>query len=455
MASSRARERAEQARSGLAAALAWAGPGARGDAFLETAHHLTLERGHGRPLPGRVRSGRGASLRVWSGDEVRAAAADGGPAAALAACLRQLGAGSPAAPPEEWRGDATPGGEEAAGPPAAGRLLASLERSLAEGVPATGWRLALHASHRWTLVLTEAGQPRTGGGEWWRLRVEARDESGTVAAFGGGAASLAELARRWSADRLAPLLRRRLKGAAAASSGPVCEAGTPVVLAAGNGALLLHELEHALEADAAGRGWSPWIDDGPDLSELLTLWDDPSRPNLRGSYRHDDEGSPGERVLLVRRGRVTGRLGDRLRVEAGAAPRPGHGRRPSWREWPLPRAANLCLASGSDHPGVLAGEAPRVLWIHDLEAGATDPRSGDVSLVVSDGEWLEGGRPVAPVAGVTLAGNLIDLLRRVDRVCGDRAADSGAALCGREDAGVPIGLLAPTFRTAGLRQVAP
>jgi predicted Zn-dependent protease len=93
------------------------------------------------------------------------------------------------------------------------------------------------------------------------------------------------------------------------------------------------------------------------------------------------------------------------------------------------------------------------LWVHDLQAGATDPRSGDLSVVVSDGQWLEPGRPPVPVTGLTLVGNIVELLQRVDRVCGDRAADSGAAVCGREDAGVPIGLLAPTFRTAGLREL--
>jgi TldD protein len=228
-----------------------------------------------------------------------------------------------------------------------------------------------------------------------------------------------------------------------------------VVFAPGNGAILLHELIHGLEADQQARGWSFWPPgEGGELSPLLTLWDDPTRPGLRGSFHCDDEGRPARRRLLVRQGRIVGSLGDRRHAGGVAGAEDGHGRRSSRHHAPRPRSANLYMAAG-DMPTSAMSVVPRpVLLVHDLETGATDPRSGHVCLRVSDGEWFKDGQPLGPVSGLSLQGWLPDVLARVDRVADERAADSGAATCGRDGEGVPIGFMTPAFRTYGLMESA-
>ena len=95
------------------------------------------------------------------------------------------------------------------------------------------------------------------------------------------------------------------------------------------------------------------------------------------------------------------------------------------------------------------------LVVNDIEIGATDPRSGEIILRIRDGEWLDGGHAVAPVSGLDLEGNVMELLGRVDRVCVDRHADTGAATCRRRGSAVPVGFFTPTWRAAGLREVEP
>ena len=108
------------------------------------------------------------------------------------------------------------------------------------------------------------------------------------------------------------------------------------------------------------------------------------------------------------------------------------------------------MAAG-DMPTAALSVVPRpVLWVHDLEAGATDPRSAHVHLRVSDGEWLEDGRVLGAVSGISLEGWLPEILAGIDRVGSERLADSGAATCGRDGEGVPVGFLTPAFRTRGL-----
>jgi TldD protein len=450
-------EMEESATAVLGAALRWGGPGSRGDLFMEEVERATMARRDGREQPALCRRGSGAALRVWNDDEIRFAAADGSLREAPAACLDQLGIPSPDRAGGAREAPRRPGAMESAGNAAreaTARYLGLLEGELSRAVAGACWEVSLEETVRRTWVVTERGAAAATGWRWLRLRVEARGAAGAAARWAGGAADGARLRRTWPASRLARRMARRLEGATApAEELPRCGPETSILFDAGNGALVLHEMSHGLEADALLARWTPWDDEGGSVSPLLTIWDDPTRGGLRGSYSHDDEGSPGERELLVRRGRVTGCLGDRLRAEAGSAIRPGHGRRAFWQEWPAPRSANLCLAAGSDHRETVLGERGLLLVVHDLEAGGTDPRSGALSLVVSDGEWLESGRRIGPISGITLAGNVVDLLSRVDRVCRDRAPDSGAATCRREGNGVPIGFFSPSFRARGLWQI--
>lgn len=450
----------DEARRALGRALAGLGAQARGDVFIEEIQRVTVARSEGEQAPAVWRHGRGAALRCWAGGDTTFSCADGAPAAALAACLAGLGPANSAT--------ALPWNPHLATTQEAGLLPASpleparhflTELALALDRLLTDLRLTLELEQtdRVTLVADEAGATCTTRWSWTRLKVVARTADRVTAHWLGGAPDIDALHRRHTAATLAVCLDRRLRGVLVKREAlPVCEPSTPVLFAAGNGGIVLHEFAHQLEGDLIARGWSRWRDSvqaEPPLARSLTLWDDPNRPALRGSYHVDDEGRRGERRLLVRHGRVLGHLGDRQRAEADAQCRPGHGRRCSWREPPLPRASNLCLAAGDRDAHAVREERGVQLLIHALESGATDPRSGEMTLRVHDGEWLRDGRTVAYVAGLDLEGNVLELLGRVDRVCSDRQADDGAATCRRQGSGVPIGFYTPTFRSRGLREI--
>ena len=451
----------EAARRTLGRALAGLGAQAHGDVFVEEMQRVTVTRAGGEAAPAVWRHGRGAALRCWLGQDTAFACADGATATALAACLAGLGPASaaPTAPPSGPRLATVP--DEALLPvlpvEPARHFLTELDLALDRRLVGLRLTLDLEQTDRVTLVADETGATSTSRWSWTRLKVVARSAEGVAAHWLGGAPDIGALRRRHSSAALAVCLDRRLRGALVERSAlPVCDPSTPVLFAAGNGGIVLHEFAHQLEGDLISRGWSPWGDalqTEPSLARLLTIWDDPNRPALRGSYQVDDEGRRGERRLLVRHGRVLGHLGDRQRAETDAQFRPGHGRRCSWREPPLPRASNLCLAAGDSDRRAVREERGMQLMIHDLESGATDPRSGEMTLRVNDGEWLRDGRTVARVAGLDLEGNVLDLLGRVDRVCSDRQADDGAATCRRQGSGVPIGFFTPTFRTRGLREI--
>lgn len=445
------------ARAGLLAAQRWAGRNAWGDAYLEEIMAVTWGRAAGRAVPLQVYHDQGAAIRVWAGEEMNMASADGPAGPAVIACLRQLEL--PAVRGASAMGvvdglaaagelpSVRPAGDEA-------DFLAHLEAGICRELGQMTWDISLEDRARVTLVADERSRLAGESYRWLRLRISGRGEDG-LAAWSGGAGDLATLSRAWPVARLAGLLRRRWQGSRVPpGSRPRCTADTPVVFAAGNGALLLHEMMHGLEADQQARGWSFWPAEGGQVSSLLTIWDDPTRSGLRGSYRHDDEGRPARRRLLVRQGRIVGSLGDRRHSDAVAGVEDGHGRRSSRHHPPRPRSANLYMAAG-DMPTAAMSVVPRpVLWIHDLETGATDPRTGHVCLRVSDGEWFQDGRALGPVSGLSLQGWLPDILARIDRVGDERAADSGAATCGRDGEGVPIGFMTPAFRTCGLMESA-
>jgi predicted Zn-dependent protease len=451
------RAHGELARAGLDAARRWAGKNAAGDAYLEEIMAVTWRRAGGRPSPVQAYHDRGAAIRVWAGDEVHLASADGPPGPAVIACLRHLELPAVRGAAAMGVVDGLAGARELPRARAAGDeadFLEPLEAGLRREMSQMTWDISLEDRARVTLVADDESGLAGESYRWSRLRIHGRGEGG-YAGWSGGAGKLDSLARAWPLSRLAGLLKRRWQGSRVPPGRhPRCTADTPVVFAAGNGGLLLHEFVHGLEADQQARGWSVWPPEGGVVSSLLTLWDDPTRPGLRGSFRHDDEGRPSRRRLLVRQGRMAGVLGDRRHAGKVPGAADGHGRRSSRHHPPRPRSANLYMAAG-DMPTSAMSVVPRpVLWVHDMETGATDPRSGHVCLRVSDGEWFQDGRSLGPVSGLSLQGWLPDVLARVDRVAGERAADTGAASCARDGEGVPIGFMTPAYRTYGLMETA-
>jgi TldD protein len=227
----------------------------------------------------------------------------------------------------------------------------------------------------------------------------------------------------------------------------------PVVVSNGWGGVLFHEaVGHGLEGDHITRKSSVYADKlGQRVADpLVTLVDDATVPNHRGSFRFDDEGSPARRTLLVERGVLRGYLTDRKSAAQLGLPRSGNGRRQSFQYLPIPRMTNLYIRPGTTSPADLLADTPRGLFVQSLGGGMVDPASGQFVFSVTEGYLIEGGRLGPPVRGATLAGNSFQVLADIDAICSDFELDPGLGNCGKSGQWVPVGVGQPTLRVREL-----
>jgi len=220
-----------------------------------------------------------------------------------------------------------------------------------------------------------------------------------------------------------------------------------VVLSSEAGGTMVHEaVGHGLEADLAGKGMSVYQGKvGQEVaSPLVSVVDDPTLPGRRGSYAFDDEGTPASRTVLVDRGVLVAYLNDLLSAERLGVPGNGHGRRQSFRHWPIPRMGNTLILPGKDDPASIVRSVERGLYVRRMGGGQVNPASGDFVFEVSEGYLIEKGGVGEAVRGATLAGNGPEVLRGVDMVGSDLGF--GIGTCGKEGQGVPVSDAQPTLR---------
>lgn len=266
----------------------------------------------------------------------------------------------------------------------------------------------------------------------------------------GGQAGL-ELLGDHTAERLgreAAEVAVALLDARPAPAGPM-----PVVVGNGWGGVLFHEaVGHGLEGDHIAKDSSVYVGKlGQQVADpIITLIDDGTVPNHRGSFHFDDEGYPAQRTLLVESGVLRGYLTDRKSAQQIGAPRSGNGRRQSFQHLPIPRMTNLYIATGSGDPGDLLRDTPHGLYVQSLGGGMVDPTSGQFVFSVTEGYLIEGGRLGAPVRGATLAGDSFRVLADIDAVASDFAFDPGLGNCGKGGQWVPVGVGQPTLRVREL-----
>ena len=231
-------------------------------------------------------------------------------------------------------------------------------------------------------------------------------------------------------------------------------AGTmTVVLGPGWPGILLHEaVGHGLEGDFNRKGVSAFTDrlGQPVASELVTVIDDGTLPNRRGSLNVDDEGTPTGRTVLIEKGILVGYMQDRLNARLLGMPLTGNGRRESFQHPPLPRMTNTFMLAGEDDPEEILRSVPRGLYAVSFGGGQVDITSGKFVFSASEAYLIEDGRIGAPVKGATLIGSGPDVLRRVSRVGSDLTLDEGIGTCGKDGQSVPVGVGLPTIRIDGL-----
>lgn len=223
----------------------------------------------------------------------------------------------------------------------------------------------------------------------------------------------------------------------------------PVVLAPGWPGILLHEaVGHGLEGDFNRKGSSAFAGR---LGERVaapgvTVVDDATLDDRRGSMSVDDEGTPGQRTPLIEDGILTGYMQDKLNARLmGMAPT-GNARRESFAHLPMPRMTNTVMLAGQDDPGDILKSVKRGLYAVSFGGGQVDITSGKFVFSASEAYLIEEGRITAPVKGATLIGNGPEAMGQVSMIGHDMALDPGIGVCGKEGQGVPVGVGQPTLK---------
>ena len=237
-------------------------------------------------------------------------------------------------------------------------------------------------------------------------------------------------------------------GAVDAPAGP-----QTVVLAPGWSGILLHEaVGHGLEADFIRKGTSLFAGQlGQKVaSDLVTVIDDGTVANARGSLNVDDEGRPGERKVLIENGVLRGYLYDRLNAKLMGQRSTGSGRRQSFRHAPMPRMTNTFLAPGDATHDEIVSSVRRGLYCANFGGGQVDISNGNFVFEVAEGYLIEDGKLTAPVKGAMLIGVGPDALKKISMVGHDAANDPGMGTCGKDGQSVPVGVGLPTVRIDGI-----
>jgi TldD protein len=226
-----------------------------------------------------------------------------------------------------------------------------------------------------------------------------------------------------------------------------------VVLGPGWPGILLHEaIGHGLEGDFNRKKTSAFagLMGQRIASPGVTVVDDGTIADRRGSLTVDDEGTPTGRTVLIEDGILTGFLQDRLNARLMGVRPTGNGRRQSYAHAPMPRMTNTVMLGGQATPEEVIRSVKKGLYAVNFGGGQVDITSGKFVFSASEAYLIEDGKVGAPVKGATLIGNGPDALTKVELVANDMALDPGIGTCGKSGQGVPVGVGQPTMRIGGL-----
>ena len=221
----------------------------------------------------------------------------------------------------------------------------------------------------------------------------------------------------------------------------------PVVLGPGITGVLLHEaIGHGMEADFNRKKTSTYCTMlGKKVAEpFVTILDDGTNMNLAGSINVDDEGTPGQKTVLVENGILMGYLHDKISAKQyGVAPT-GNGRRQDYQNYPLPRMRNTYMLGGETAPEDVIKQAGRGIYVETVSNGQVDIGGGDFAFYVSKGRMIENGKLTRPIKDVNIMGNGPKMLADIIAAGNDlEMAQSGAGYCGKGQA-VQVGFGLPT-----------
>jgi len=226
-----------------------------------------------------------------------------------------------------------------------------------------------------------------------------------------------------------------------------------VVLGPGWPGILLHEaVGHGLEGDFNRKKTSAFSDRiGQRVaSPGVTVIDDGTLPDRRGSLSVDDEGTPTEKTVLIEDGILTGYMQDRMNARLMGMQPTGNGRRESFACQPMPRMTNTYMLGGDKDPDEILADVKKGVYAVSFGGGQVDITSGKFVFSCTEAYQIEDGKLGAPIKGATLIGTGPESMQRISMIGNDMKLDDGIGTCGKDGQGVPVGVGQPTLRLEGL-----
>jgi TldD protein len=226
-----------------------------------------------------------------------------------------------------------------------------------------------------------------------------------------------------------------------------------VVLGPGWPGILLHEaIGHGLEGDFNRKGSSAFsgLVGQRVAAKGVTVLDDGTIADRRGSLNVDDEGNASARNVLIEDGILKGYIQDAMNARLMGVKPTGNGRRESYAHIPMPRMTNTYMLAGDKSPEEIVASIKKGLYATNFGGGQVDITSGKFVFSASEAFWVENGKILYPVKGATLVGSGPECLKRVSMIGNNMKLDSGVGTCGKEGQSVPVGVGQPTLRIDGL-----
>ena len=309
--------------------------------------------------------------------------------------------------------------------------------------------------HRHVLVASSDGRVAGDVRPLVRLNVQVIVGEGSKMEVGYyGLGGRYELERLLAPDAWKPAVEEAVRLGILNLNAEACPAGTMnVVLGPGWPGILLHEaVGHGLEGDFNRKKTSAFSDRIGErvASEGVTVIDDGTLAERRGSLNIDDEGTPTQRTTLIEDGILVGYMQDRLNAGLMGMEPTGNGRRESYAHLPMPRMTNTFMLAGEDDPEEILKSVSSGLYAVSFGGGQVDITSGKFVFSANEAYRIEDGQIGAPVKGASLIGNGPDVMQRISRIGNDLALDVGVGTCGKDGQGVPVGVGMPTLRIDGI-----
>ena len=226
-----------------------------------------------------------------------------------------------------------------------------------------------------------------------------------------------------------------------------------VVLGPGWPGVLLHEaVGHGLEGDFNRKGSSAFSGRIGErvAAKGVTVLDDGTIADRRGSLNVDDEGHATQKNVLIEDGILKGYIQDSMNARLMKTKPTGNGRRESYAHIPMPRMTNTYMLGGDKDPQEIVASIKKGLYATNFGGGQVDITSGKFVFSASEAYWVENGKILYPVKGATIVGSGPESLKKVSMIGNDMKLDSGVGTCGKEGQSVPVGVGQPTMRIDGL-----